>query len=165
MRAQFDDQLTEKDEKIGDLEERVERVEDQLTQKDQIINQLNNTIAEMKGRFKDQLETLKEENSDLKEMIRLGDGNLDQLSTKLNITMDAVIKLYKAHGFHTWFLESRHFASVTPFVKIFLEGKVDSKKGLESSDLVTKIFSAFQILKVDLSTSKNLGKSNVWKKK
>ena len=48
-----------------------------------------------------------------------------------------------------------------PICEDFLEGKVDSKKGLESSDLVTKIFTAFQILKVDLSTSKILGKSNV----
>ena len=51
MKVQFEDQLTQKDEKIGDLEERFEGIEDQLTRKDQVISQLTTTVNEMKTHF------------------------------------------------------------------------------------------------------------------
>ena len=40
MKVQFEDQLTQKDERIGGLEERFEGVEDQLRQRDLVINHL-----------------------------------------------------------------------------------------------------------------------------
>ena len=51
MKVQFEDQLTRKDEKIGDLEERFEGIEDQLTRKDQVISQLTTTVNEMKTKL------------------------------------------------------------------------------------------------------------------
>ena len=40
MKVQFEDQLRQKDEKIGGLEERFEGVEDQRRQRDLVINHL-----------------------------------------------------------------------------------------------------------------------------